>query len=487
MINKINIRKIIVVLLIGCITVQSMMPNSIWAKTRKEVPVTSFISLENNEYIGMTENALALSKMEGEKQQWRIEPVDKVFCTIKNEQNNKLMQIEQAVDGEWSVSLVSKVTLEDEQLWYVEMCEVDTYRIKSKVNDMCLEIEKEDDGKYSFSLGEVAEENTQLWKVNEKSYDYANQYFTYLENQNPEVVSKKEQIKIDKLQEERFQLCQNYEENQTEIVEIDNELESLGVVELTAAEVAEKMGIENEGMSPNARIATYPTVDGVEWSSSRVYEVCRGKVIELQILVGEPQDNTNYNSSELISRQVIEIHAANFELGTRNLLKVMAEDIVVGAVEETPVVGGIIEAGVTAYSWVEAFMSGVATDTVIDNAEVVYIVEQYGQTKMVFAKYLDYSDELQVLAYVGNKSNMAIIVNKPSIYVGNTYPEMETEEYTGFVSSPRYDSGFKAYAAQLYYNFKNDLPEMEEWLLVYGFNLNVINEADYTVSMPVYY
>lgn len=109
MINKMKIRKLIVVLLIGCITAQAMIPNSIWAKTRKAVPVTSLISVENNECIGMTGNDLTLSKIEGKKQQWTIEPVDKVFCTIKNVQNNNLMQIKQDTDGEWTVSLVSKL------------------------------------------------------------------------------------------------------------------------------------------------------------------------------------------------------------------------------------------------------------------------------------------------------------------------------------------------------------------------------------------
>lgn len=103
-----KIKKTIVGLLIGCMTVQAMIPNNVSAKTQKEVPVTSLISLENDECISVMESDLILSKTEGKKQQWRIEPVDKVFCTIKNEQNNKLMQIEQEADGEWTISLETK-------------------------------------------------------------------------------------------------------------------------------------------------------------------------------------------------------------------------------------------------------------------------------------------------------------------------------------------------------------------------------------------
>jgi hypothetical protein len=46
-------------------TVQAMIPNNVSAKTRKEVPVTSLISLENDECIGMKGNELILSKTNG--------------------------------------------------------------------------------------------------------------------------------------------------------------------------------------------------------------------------------------------------------------------------------------------------------------------------------------------------------------------------------------------------------------------------------------
>lgn len=487
MINKKKIKNIMIGVLVSCITLQAMIPSNMVAKTNQEAPITSLTSVENEEQIAVKGNELTLLKTEGKKGQWRIEPVDKVFCTIKNEQNDKLMQIEQGADGEWTVSLEQKEVLEDEQLWYVEICDEDTYRIKSKANDMCLQIEKDDDDKFSFSLGEEMEEDTQLWEMNEKSYDYANQYFTYLEEQNPELVSRKEQIKIEKLQDKRLQLYQNYEANQKEIQEIDRELETLGVVELTAEQVAEKIGKENEEMSPNARIATFPTADGVVWSSSRVYEVCRGKVIELQILVGSPVYGSSASTSALVASIDKTFHAADFKAGNRNLLKVTMENLVVNGVEKIPVVGEILGVGVTVFSWLSSYMSDLSTSTVIENIEVDYTIAQFGETKLVYAKYQGFEDDLQVLAYMGNKSNMTISVDKPLVYVGNTYPEIEKTTYTDSIASPEYASGFKAYAAQLYYNYKNNLSEMDECLLVYKYKLTVIDGNDYYISIPVYY
>ena len=491
MINKMKIKKTIVGLLVGCMTVQAMIPNNVSAKPQKEVPVTSFISLENDECIGMKGNELALSKTNGKKQQWRVEPVDQVFCTIKNEQNNKLMEIEQDEDGEWTVALERKETLEDEQLWYVEICEEDTYRIKSKANDLCLEIEKEDDGSYSFSLGEVAEEDTQLWEMNEKSYDYANQYFTYLEEQNPELVSMKEQIKIEELQDKRIQLCYNYEENQEEIEKLDNELESLGVVELTANEVAAKMGEENEATSPNARVAVYPATDGEVWTSSRVCVAYRGKIIELQILVANPKYEATSATSELISRTERSTHAVNVKAATQELLKAIGQNIVEGVVEgvaaKHPVIGGAIATGVTVMEWAEIFISELSTSTVIDNLDTSYIINQRGETKKVYAKYQGLSDNYQILAYMGNKSSITVEVIAPAIYVGNEYLKSQMTSYEGWVASPDYESNYRTHAAHLYYNYKNGLPEMEASQLIYAFYLEFADGESYRMSMPVYY
>lgn len=487
MINKMKIKKTIVGLLIGCMTVQAMIPNNVSAKTQKEVPVTSLISLENDESIGMKGNELTLSKTNGKKQQWRIEPVDQVFCTIKNEQNNKLMEIEKDEDGEWTVSLERKETLEDEQLWYVEICEEDTYRIKSKANDLCLEIEKEDDGSYSFTLGEVAEENTQLWEMNEESYDYANQYFTYLEEQNPELVSMKEQIEIQKLQDKKTQLCYDYEENQEEIEKIDNELEALGVVELTANEVAAKMGEENEAMSPNARVAVYPTTEGVAWSSSRVCVAYRGKIIELQILVGNPAYGTTYKTSALISRSQYSIHAANVKAATQDLVKTIVQEVVIEGVSRIPGSGGAIATGVKVLTWLETFKSGLNTSTIIENLDTTYIINQCGETKKVYAKYQGLSDNNQILAYMGNKSNVSVEISEPAVYIGNQYLESGTKRYEGWIASPDYESSYRTHAAQLYYNYKNGLPEMEETQFVHTFYLEFADGGTYKMTLPVYY
>lgn len=234
-------------------------------------------------------------------------------------------------NGEWTVSLQKKETLED-------------------------------DGSYSFALGEVAEEKTKLWEMNEKSYDYANQYFTYLEEQNPELVSMKEQIKIEELQDKKLQLCYNYEENQEEIEKLDNELEALGVV----------------------------------WTSSRTCVVCRGKVIELQILVANPGCGDKSSESKLVTRTVVATHPASVELATQGVIKAIAEEYVIGGIEKIPVVGGAIATGVTALSWTQIFASGLSTATVIEDVDISYTIDQFGETKKVYAKYQGLSDNYQI-------------------------------------------------------------------------------------------
>lgn len=285
----------------------------------------------------------------------------------------------------------------------------------------------------------------------------------------------------------QFLLCQNYEENQKEIVEIDNELESLGVVELTADEVAEKMGIEKEVMSPNSRIATYPTADGVEWSSSRVYQVCRGKVIELQILVGKPVEGTNHSTSELVSRTERSTHAANVKAATQELIKTIVQDVVVEGVAISPAKGGLIATGVTVLTWIETFVSGLNTSTIIESLDTSYIINQRGEMKIVYAKYESLSDDYQILAYMGNKSSITVEVSAPAIYVGNEYLESERTTYRGWVASPDYESNYRTHAAQLYYNYKNGLPEMETSHLIYAFYLKFANGENHRMSMPVYY
>lgn len=479
MINKKKIKKVVVGGLIGCITLQAMLPSNVLAKPRREVPVTSLISVENDEQIAMKGNDLTLSTAKKKKQQWRIEPVDKVFCTIKSEHNNKLMQIEQEADGDWTVSLERKETLEDEQLWYVEICEEDTYRIKSKANDMCLEIEKEDDGKYSFTLGEEAEEETQLWEMNEKSYDYANQYFTYLEEQNPELVSMKEQIEIEKLQDERLQLCENYGENQEEIQEIDNELNSLGAVELTEGEAAEKMGIESEAVSPNARVAVYPNRSGVAWSSSRYCVVYNGKVIELQTLVAKP----NAATSALRTSSSLTVKDGGFKAGTRNLLKAISKSVV----GYLPEIGGDFSKALTVYNWASAYISGFSSTTLISNIEETYKISQLGETKIVYAKYQGSSDSTQILAYKGNKTN-ATVTSICDYWSGySEYISHMTKTVKGSYASPMYASGYKTYAAKLFYNYKNNISDMNEYFTISKFPIELIDGKQYSVNVVLYY
>ena len=478
-------RKFFVVGLLLCSMVLQMLGTfEVFAKTKNNVPITSLTSIETEGKVEVSGNELRLTdknaKSKKSKQQWKIEPVDRVFCTIKSDYNGKILAVEQDKNGEWDVLLVKKATLEDEQLWYVEICDEDTYRIKSKLNDLCLKVEKKDDGAHSFSLGEEEKSCEQFWRIDEKAYNYANQYFTYLEEQDPELVSMKEQIQIENLQNERNKLFEDYEENIDEIEKIDGELERLGAIELSNEEAMVKMGEGEEGVFSKARVATYPTSSGVVWSSFRFCVAYNGKIIELQTLVGKPQSGAT--SSALISEKTLVVTSGGFEAGVRNLLFAISQKVV-GC---TPEIGGDLAKAITVYSWAKAYISGISSKTLVSNVKETYIISQLGETKIVFAKYQGSADSTQILAYKGNKTNVTVTSVCSSWPQYSSYIEHTAKTIKGTYASPKYSSEYKSYAAKLYYNYKNNISDMNAYFTLYSFPLELIDKKQYSISVPRY-
>lgn len=409
---------------------------------------------------------------------WTIEPIDKVFCIVRNITTNKVLQLN-FNENETKTVTVSEYIGNDNQLWYVELCRDNSYRIKSKLSDYCLCYQPNTcNNSNIIGVSEYKEDDSQKWYISEDVYDYANAYLKKLEEQNPELMSMKELYESERLEEERRELALDYNKNTAAIAKTDQKLKQLGLITLDEDVVEEKLKMvkPNDVYEDNRAqlMAAIPsTSNGVSWNSKRVNYVYNGKIMELQILT--TQSST---SSSLYSSKVLAVTAGGFKAGARSVLKAIASD----AICEAPEIGGILSTGLTAYGYLKTFMSDISSTTVIDNITCSYTLGLSGQMKVIMVKYDGSSDSSQIVGYRGNSVNVATTIVTPK-YNGETVSNSTYNNVSTF-SSQYYSSGAYANASKAYYNYKNNLADVTVHYVETSLPLKLVNNKTTNIKIP---
>lgn len=458
-------RKIIAGILMIFVMIQSIHISNVNAKNAEMW--TNIRLAECEEYLDVNGNLASLTGDSSKKDtKWIFKVVDKVFFTIENYQNGKILEV--TPDGS-NVMLAHKKTGADSQQWYAEICEDGYYRIKSKVNDMSLtyDIDKE-----CIVLQETVESMSQKWDIDRDVYDYVNKYITEIEEANPEIVSREDMYKIEALNKERSWLAMEYDKNKDRIDEIDEELKLLGEVIVDDNEVTRKLYGEY-AVSPMKE--DYPIGGGVSWSSTRNYAVYRGQVMELQVMIGKPfTSDSNLHDW----RNDIEASASGFVAGSKNIVRMVIRD----TIQYIPIVGNAIDLGVTVYEYLKAFVSEITSSTYIEQIESSYIIMQTGEMKVIFAKYQGSLDSSQQLAYRGNKSNVLVQISTPVFSTDGQNMDIENVRYTCDVTSLHYNETYN-YACEQFYNLKNGL-QSHEAMVINSFDMQLVDGTIVKIRIP---
>lgn len=202
---------------------------------------------------------------------------------------------------------------------------------------------------------------------------------------------------IDSLFEERAELiCL---EKWDEVESIDQQLESLGVEKLTAAEVDERFG-SIDGATPY--VSTPPSTN-VTWFSGRINYTYMGTTYEIQTLTAQPNE---HDSSLKKSGFRTLSSTYKWKVGFMNLVSVLVSSI--------PVENKKVALAMTVYEGLSGFVSGVSKTTEISSAEIVYSYAHTTTATFKYVKVKGQSDDYQVLSYISTKGKTT---------VGYQYPE----------------------------------------------------------------
>lgn len=272
---------------------------------------------------------------------------------------------------------------------------------------------------------------------------------------------------IDNLYTLRHELAVNFEENQNKIAEIDARLAELGVDELSAEEIAIKMGI----VSPRV---TVPTSSKDSWTSVRQVTVYNGNRYELQIIRAVPKSSS---STLLGSNLSYDKCSYGFIAGAKNVLKVAAS-AVIGAVS-----GDVGTVGITFYDAFKGLISGLSSASSVGAVNCSYTTSYSVEQIYVYVKYEGASDNDQVLCYAGDAVSLATVIAIPtSVEVnGVLKPAVETNKINYKVTSEGY-SIYMNYACRGFYNY--NLQYNFQYLYSLGnFNLELINSR-ISINVP---
>lgn len=252
-------------------------------------------------------------------------------------------------------------------------------------------------------------------------------------------------IKIDKLFAERCKLEVEFEENKDLIEQIDEQLKSLGVEEITEDDVR---SIRGQNIVP---CVSESSTSDTKWTSTRMIVAYANKQYELQIVEGVPRNS----SSPLRKDDVgIEYQKSGFVAGAVNAIKVVGAT----ALGAAPEIGPVLGAGVTAYDIFNAFIEGLSPTTIIENVSGSALVSFSSHMKFIYVKPSGSTDfGNQILCYAGSRVDYTVttvsvvdeLINGVSTPVHNV-----TDNKTDYSMSKNYSN--YSLAAQNYYNYKTN-------------------------------
>ena len=261
---------------------------------------------------------------------------------------------------------------------------------------------------------------------------------------------------------ERAELTRNYEENENRINEIDMELESLGVQEISELEAKNKLTEGNE-LSP---YVVLPTSSTVKWTSYRQQTSYRGQMYEMQIIRAVPKTT---NSSLYKTLAVVDHQATSATSNVLKLTKVGAST----AVGSIPIIGTAI---VTFYDVFNTIISGLSTNTVISDVSANYTTGITANYLYVWVKKVGQIDDgNQLLSYIGNYVTVDTNIAISDMFEvnGNMVASVPSRNFSQTLTSEYYNSGYMDRACNVYWEHIN--------------NDNVINEYFHSTSIKINY
>lgn len=222
-------------------------------------------------------------------------------------------------------------------------------------------------------------------------------------------------------------------EKYDEVYEIDAQLASLGVEELTPQEVQEKFIDTN----PMARV-TVPVASNVNWYSTSFDYPYNGTTYTVQTLIAQANEKSS-NLKESGSRAIASTY--KWQAGFMNALTAFGS----GLLGEIP--GSSIY--LTVYDTVSGAVSGISKTTEISSAEIVYSWSHVTTASFKYVKVKGQTDDYQSLTYISTKGVTAIGYQYPTFtYSGGTVKPNVIQGSRTINSTPiGYDSNLNAVKA----------------------------------------
>lgn len=258
---------------------------------------------------------------------------------------------------------------------------------------------------------------------------------------------------IDKLYEERNRLAVDFDKNAIKIREIDKELESLGVEEISYSNLMQKLSdnqlstYSNTGdVDINWNVSSTNTV---KWTSTRQEVRYNSKEYELQIIRGVPKGNNSELAGSDLSYSTSD---SGFKAGAKNVLQVVASEVL----GSLPNVGGAISTAQTFYDAFKGAINGMKTTTTVGSVKCAYTTSLSVEEIYVFVKYKGATDlGNQLLCYVGNSMEYYTTVSVPNgVTVDGTYhAKVNNKNYSGTIKAPYY-SNYKSKASENFWDYK---------------------------------
>lgn len=268
-----------------------------------------------------------------------------------------------------------------------------------------------------------------------------------IETQNMMAIVEDEErnTKIDQLFQVRCGLELEYEKNEVLIDQIDKQLKSLGVEEITVDEVRSKMG---QNVMPCVSVSSTSTTT---WTSRRLVVAYANKQYELQIIEGVP---TSQSSPLRKDDCEAPYKKSGFVAGAVNAMKVVG----VSALGAVPDIGTTLSVGMTAYDAFKSYMSGITPNTVIENVQGVALVSFTSHMKYIYVKPNGSTDlGNQVLCYAGSMVDYVVTTTSvvDRLVNGVSTPIHNVEAMKQDSSTSKNYSNYTL-PAQNYYNYKTN-------------------------------
>lgn len=191
---------------------------------------------------------------------------------------------------------------------------------------------------------------------------------------------------VEQLLDKRAEMLAVDDETQLEI--IDNQLEALGVEHMTQTEVMEKFGNESQVMP----YVSVPSSANVTWYSYTSYYMGADATYEVQSLYAQPK---NSSSNLRTNQSAFLVASGGIKAG---LLKMLG---VIGREAASQIV--ILDIASSVYDLVNAYVSGVNTTTIVQDAQAMYDTTLVETVCFQYVKVKGQSDVYQSLAHISTK------------------------------------------------------------------------------------